>query len=96
MKPSQQLQRHRTAILEIAKRHRAAEVLVFGSVGLDSEREDSDLDLLVSPTNETSLMDIGAIQFEISELLGLPVDVLTPNALPDHFRAQVLRDARPL
>ncbi|HTY50419.1 MAG TPA: nucleotidyltransferase family protein [Steroidobacteraceae bacterium] len=96
MKPSERLQLHRQAIREIVRRHRAADVRVFGSVLSGQDSEDSDLDLLVDPTPQTSLLDLGAIQFELSELLGIPVDVLTPNALPDHFRQQVLRDARPV
>jgi predicted nucleotidyltransferase len=96
MRPSERLHLHRRAIREIALRHRAADVLVFGSAVTGQDREDSDLDLLVRPTSQTSLMDIGAIQFEVSELLGIPVDVLTPDALPDHIRQQVLREASPV
>ena len=62
--------------------------------GLDTE--DSDLDVLVDPTPETTLLDIGAIRHELQALLGVPVDVLTPNALPQRFRAQVLAQARPV
>lgn len=96
MRPSEQLHRHRDAIRAIARRHHAADVLVFGSVLTGQDSDDSDLDLLIQPTSCTSLMDLGAIQFEVSALLGMPVDVLTPNALPDRFREQVLRDARPV
>ena len=38
-------------------------------------------------------MDIGTIRFELKNLLGLEVDVLTPNGLPANFREQVLREA---
>ena len=55
-----------------------------------------DLDLLVEPTLQTTLFDIGAIRFELKELLGLNVDVLTPNGLPAKFREQVLREAVPV
>ena len=55
--------------------------------------KDGDLDILVEPTSETTMMDIGAIRYELKELLGIPVDVLTPRALPDHFRGTVLREA---
>jgi len=41
-------------------------------------------------------MDIGAIRFELKKLLGLEVDVLTPNGLPAKFRDQVLREAVPV
>lgn len=62
--------------------------------GVDSD--DSDLDLLVDPTSETTLMDIAAIQVALERLLGVSVDVLTPNALPDKFRSQVLAEAEPV
>jgi uncharacterized protein len=54
----------------------------------------SDLDLLIDPTTETTLMDIGAIRYELKNLLGVSVDVLTPNALPDSFRDDVLAEAK--
>ncbi|MGZ4993380.1 MAG: nucleotidyltransferase domain-containing protein [Methylobacter sp.] len=62
----------------------------------DDDTEDSDLDLLVDPTPETTLMNIGAIQYELKELLGVAVDVLTPRALPDKFRQIVIQEAEPL
>jgi len=33
---------------------------------------------------------------ELRKLLGVPVDVLTPNGLPDKFRAAVLAEASPV
>ncbi len=39
------------------------------------------------------LFDIGAIRHELLQLLGVPVDVLTPKALPEKFRAAVLAEA---
>lgn len=41
-------------------------------------------------------MDIGAIRYELRVLLGVPVDVLTPKALPDSFRNSVLAEAIPV
>ncbi|MES2264995.1 MAG: nucleotidyltransferase [Pseudomonadota bacterium] len=55
-----------------------------------------DADLLVDPTPETTLFDIGAIRHELLELLGVPVDVLTPKALPEKFRAIVFAEAVPV
>ena len=43
-----------------------------------------------------SLFDIGAIRAEVSELLGVPVDVVTPSALPERWRDRVLADAAPV
>lgn len=87
---------HRARIREIALSHRVSDVRVFGSVLRGEDDADSDLDLLVEPTAQTTLMDIGAIRYELKNLLGVDVDVLTPNGLPPRFREQVLREAMPV
>jgi uncharacterized protein len=93
MRPSEALSLCRTRICEIALSHHVSGVRVFGSALRGDDVAGSDLDLLVEPTAQTTLLDIGAIRFELKKLLGLDVDVLTPNGLPASFRAQVLRDA---
>ncbi len=96
MRPSEALSLHRTRIREIALSHRVSGVQVFGSALHGDDVSGSDLDLLVEPTAQTTMMDIGAIRFELKNLLGLEVDVLTPNGLPAKFRDQVLREAMPV
>jgi predicted nucleotidyltransferase len=96
MKPSEALISNRVAIRRVVAAHRARNARVFGSVVHGKDQEDSDLDILIDPTPETTLLDIGAIRHELNKLLGVPVDVLTPNALPDKFREAVLSEARPV
>ena len=96
MRPSEALALHRTRVREIALSHRVSGVRVFGSAIRGDDVAGSDLDLLVEPTAQTTLLDIGAIRFELKNLLGMEVDVLTPNSLPVTFREQVLRDAVPV
>lgn len=96
MRPSQALEANRDAIRAITARHCVRNVRVFGSVLHGEDTVDSDLDLLVESTQDTTLLDIGAIQVEVSELLGVNVDVLTPRALPEKWRARVLAEARPV
>ncbi|MDB5879288.1 MAG: nucleotidyltransferase [Variovorax sp.] len=93
MKPSDLLQQYRDQVRQIALRHGMRSVSVFGSVVTGTDTEESDLDLLVEPTPTTSTFDIGGVQFEVSELLGIPVDVLTPDALPMAFRSRVIAEA---
>jgi uncharacterized protein len=93
MRPSVALQTHRDVIRAIALSHRVTNVRVFGSVVHGDDTEDSDLDILVEPTADTTMMDIAKIQYELKQLLGITVDVLTPRALPEHFRAEVLNEA---
>jgi hypothetical protein len=96
MKPSIALQAHREAIRLVVERHHARNPRVFGSVLHGSDREGSDLDILIDPTPQTTLFDIGAIRHELLRLLGVPVDVLTPNSLPERFRSKVIGEARPV
>ncbi len=96
MKPSEALVLNRAAIRQVVESHHACNARVFGSVLHGQDTDVSDLDILIDPTSETTLFDIGAIRHKLGKLLGVPVDVLTPNALPDSFRAQVLNQARPI
>ena len=93
MSPSEALDNHRASVRFIVESHHAHNPRVFGSVLHGDDGDESDLDLLIDPTPETTLMDIGAIRLELRELLGVPVDVLTPKALPERFREQVLATA---
>lgn len=96
MKPSVAFQAHRHEIRRIVEAHRASNARVFGSVATGEDSEESDVDLLVDPTPETTLFDIGAIRSALRSLLGVPVDVLTPNALPERVRSAVLAEAVPV
>lgn len=92
MKPSEALASNRAAIRHIVESHRASNARVFGSVLHGQDTDSSDLDILIDPTPDTTLFDIGAVRHELGNLLGVPVDVLTPNALPDNFRAKALEE----
>ncbi|OOG20477.1 nucleotidyltransferase [Thioalkalivibrio denitrificans] len=96
MKPSTALEQHRDAIRQIVERHHASNARIFGSVLHGEDTDKSDLDILVDTTEETSLFDIGAIRMELTELLGVEVDVLTPGALPGRWKLKVLNEARPV
>ena len=96
MRPSEALSLHRERIREIVLSHRMSGVRVFGSAMRGDDGIGSDLDLLVDPLPQTTLLDIGTIRHELKSQLGPEVDVLTPNGLPAKFRDQVLREAVPL
>ena len=62
MKPSEALRHHRAAIRRVIESHRTRNARVFGSVLRGEDTEQSDLDLLVDPTPEMTLFDLGAIR----------------------------------
>ena len=93
MKPSEALRTHRQTIRDIVARHLARNARVFGSVARGDDAEGSDIDVLVDPMPGATLLDLGALQIELEEALGLQVDLLTPGDLPPKFRERVLREA---
>lgn len=96
MKPSEALRSHRDDIRRVVEAHRARNARVFGSVLHGNDTENSDLDVLVDPLPGATLLDMGAIQIELEEVLGVSVDLLTPGDLPAKYRAQVLKNAVPV
>src|SRR5690348_10447213 len=96
MRPSEALAAHRDELRQLVSRYNVAHPRVFGSVLTGTDDEESDLDLLVDPTERTSLFTLGGLQDEAEELLGVHVSVLTPKDLPVKFRDKVIQTARPL
>jgi predicted nucleotidyltransferase len=94
MKPSIALATHRETIRRVVEANRATNPRVFGSVLRGEDAESSDLDILVDPASDMSLFDLGAIHYELNRLLGVPVDIVTPAALPARVRERVLAEAR--
>ncbi|MGV8891714.1 MAG: nucleotidyltransferase family protein [Burkholderiaceae bacterium] len=96
MKPSDALQANRVAVRQAVQRFKVANPRVFGSVVHGQDRDGSDLDLLVDPLPGVTLFDLGGLQVELEEILGVPVDLLTPGDLPLKFRQDVLAEAVPV
>ena len=96
MKPSDALRHREQLVREAVARFRVHNPRVFGSVLHGTDKDGSDLDLLVDPQPGTTLFDLGGLQVELENMLGVRVDVLTPRDLPARFRAQVIGEARPL
>jgi len=96
MKPSDALHTHRDKIRRAVESHRVCNGRIFGSVIHGNDRDGSDLDVLVDTLPGTTLFDLGGLQVELEELLGIPIDVLTPGDLPSKFREQVLAEAVPI
>lgn len=66
---------------------------LFGSVARDEARPDSDVDFLVEFSIEASLFDLFRVQHYLEDLLGCAVDLGTEDALREHLREPVLKEA---
>lgn len=93
MKPSVALESNRQAVRQAAQRFKTLNPRVFGSVLRGEDKDGSDLDLLVDPLPGVTLFDLGGLQVELEEMLGVPVDLLTPGDLPPKLRQKILSEA---
>lgn len=80
---------------EVLARYGATNARLFGSVARGDASDDSDLDLLVDllPTGGNELMRVAGLSEELSELLGVRVDVVAPTLLREAVSATALADA---
>ncbi|MDB9516649.1 nucleotidyltransferase family protein [Roseofilum reptotaenium CS-1145] len=87
----------REQILEIAAKHGAFNVRVFGSVARGEETEESDIDFLIDydPTRTTAWFP-GGLLMDLQDLLGRRVDVLTGDGVSALIKNRILAEAQPL
>lgn len=95
-RPSEVLDRNRESIRRIVSKHPTANPRVVGSVLRGTDTPESDLDLIVDPVPGATLLDLGGLQAELEEALGVQVDLLTPGDIPRKYRDEVLRQAEPV
>ncbi len=96
MRPSNSLELHRAALLDIAKHYGFTNVRVFGSVARGEDKEDSDIDLLVEAPAGTTLLTLARVKCQVEDIIGVPVDIHTLGSIHERIRANVLKDARAL
>lgn len=94
MKPSVALAEHRDAVRCLITAHGAANPRIFGSVLHGDDQDGSDLDILLEPIpGRLTLLGLARMKQELEDLLGVPVDLATPNALRDSMRRAILDEA---
>jgi uncharacterized protein len=87
------LRRHRRAAIELADQRGARNVRVFGSVARGEDTATSDIDLLVDLDQQVGLFALAGLRRELTELLGVTVDVIPAATLKPAIRDEVLAEA---
>jgi uncharacterized protein len=90
------LQEKRQEILEIAAKHGAYNIRIFGSVARGEADDDSDVDFLIDAGPNRTPFFPGGLVRDLESLLGRPVDVVTEKGLRSRIRERVLNEAVPL
>ncbi len=86
------IQAHRDVLEEFS----VQSLSVFGSTVRDEARPESDVDILVefAPDARIGLFEFVRLKNALTELLGVPVDLVTPDALHPALREDILREAQ--
>ena len=89
--------RHLKPVIErLAHAAHLDKVKVYGSVARGDQTATSDLDLLVTPSDEATLFDLAQFEMDMEVLLGVPVAALSAASLDDERDARILSEAVPL
>lgn len=84
---------YREKVLQIAAKHGAHHIRIFGSVARSEAGPDSDVDILVELEPGRSLLDHAALMLDLEQALGCKVDIATLKGLRPHIREKILREA---
>ncbi len=96
MKPSEIFEKNRAFIREVVARRKATNPRIFGSVLHGTDTEGSDIDILVDALPGATLIDLGGLQAELEDGLGVPVQIVLPTELHRFYRDEVLAEAEPV
>jgi predicted nucleotidyltransferase len=77
---------------ELEARYQIAELAVFGSYITGENRPPSDLDVLVSFREPPSLLQFIQLEGELSETLGVKVDLVMREALKPRIGERILKE----
>ena len=86
----------KSLILDKLKPYKPKKVAIFGSYARGDNTQQSDLDILVNLTERVNLLDFIKIEQELSDMLGVKVDLVTEQYLNPSVRPYVEQDMQPL
>jgi uncharacterized protein len=96
MRPSLAVKNNIDQMRAIVARYPVKNPRLFGSASRGDDIDGSDLDILVEPTDATTLLDLARLKLELEKLLGVGVDIATPRALPKDLAENLASDLKPL
>ena len=80
----------------LAEQYNVATLEIFGSHVRHAERKDSDLDVLVTFTKAPSLLKFVRLENQLSDLLGIKVDLVMKDSLKPAIGKNILREVVPV
>ena len=79
-------------VTSLCRKYHVSSLSLFGSVARGEAKIDSDLDLLVGFSQPVTLLQLVALERELSSALGRKVDLVTEASLSPYLRDHILRE----
>lgn len=79
-------------IAQMLKNRGAKKIAIFGSYVRGDEKLESDIDIIVEFSERKSLLDIVGIEQELSEALGIKVDLLTEKFISPYLVDRIKKE----
>lgn len=87
-------QEQQQKIIETLKPYNPRRIAIFGSYARNENLPESDLDVLVDFYQTVNLFDMVGLEMDLSDLLGVKVDLVTERSVHPKIRSYILRDMK--
>ena len=77
-------------IIRILKKRGIKKAGIFGSYAKGENKKRSDIDILIQPTNDMSLLDISSLKIELEESLNRKVDLVSYKYIHPYLKKEIL------
>lgn len=88
----EKLKLKKDSIMDILDEYFLVDPKIFGSVARGEETEDSDVDILVTPTEKTTAIGLAGAEMFLSELLERRVELVNSRTLLEIFKPHIEKD----
>lgn len=84
------LEKIKPKIIDILKKNKIKKAGIFGSYARGEQKKKSDIDILIEPTDDMSLLDFSGLKIELEDNLGKKIDLLSYNGIHPYLKKQIL------
>lgn len=79
-------------IVKTLKKHGIKKAGIFGSYVSGEQKEDSDIDIIIEPTKNMSLLDLSGLKIELEDSLGKKVDIVSYKYISPYLEKSILEN----
>jgi len=88
----QEIERIKKAVAGVLKKQGIKKAGLFGSYARGEQKKGSDIDILIEPTKEMTLLDVVRLEMLLKKILKRKIDLLTYNGINPYLKEQILSE----